>query len=145
MSIDRVYEYLHNAHLFYIATCEDDQPRVRPFGFVMKFHDKLWFSIMEGKPVYEQMLKNPKVEMCIIGKGEGGTWLRLAGTAVFDEVEEQEAFTARDEARKADEGKGPDLKKIYKDGAPKNHLFYLKDCDARVYAHGQGVVEEYHF
>ena len=143
--MDRVYEYLKKAHLFYIATCEGDQPRVRPFGFVMKFHDKLWFSIVEGKLVYDQILANPKVELCIMGKDEGGTWLRLSGTAVFDEAEELEAAEAREAARKEGEGKGPDLKKIYKDGMPKTRLFYLKDCDARIYAHGRGVVEQYHF
>ena len=141
--MDRIYEYLKNAHLFYIATCEGDQPRVRPFGFVMKFHEKLWFSIVEGKLVFDQILKNPKVELCIIGKD--GTWLRLAGTAVFDEAEEAEATEARNQARKEGEGKGPDLKKIYKDGAPKTRLFYLKDCDARIYAHGKGIVEQVNF
>lgn len=141
--MDRIYEYLKEAHLFYIATCEGDQPRVRPFGFVMKFNDKLWFSVVEGKLVYDQLLANPKVELCIIGKD--GTWLRLTGTAVFDPEEEALAMEAREAARKEQEGKGPDLKKIYKDGQPKTHLFYLKDCDGRIYAHGRGIVEQYHF
>lgn len=141
--MDRIYEYLKNAHLFYIATCEGDQPRVRPFGFVMKFHDKLWFSIVEGKLVYDQILKNPKVELCIIGKD--GTWLRLAGTAVFAPEEEAQATEAREQARRESGGKGPDLSKIYKDGAPKTRLFYLKDCDGRIYAHGKGIVEQVNF
>lgn len=131
--MERIYQYLKDAHFFYIATCEGDQPRVRPFGFVMKFHGKLWFSVLEGKQVYEQMLRNPKVELCIIGKDH--TWLRLAGTAVFDETEAAEAEKARSEAAAAEKGKGPDLTKIYPDGMPRRHLFFLKDCDGRIYSH----------
>lgn len=141
--MDRIYEYLKNAHLFYIATCEDDQPRVRPFGFVMKFHDKLWFSVVEGKLVFDQMMKNPKIELCIIGTD--GTWLRVAGTAVFDPEEELLAKEARAKADASSDRKGPDLGKIYPDGMPVTRLFYIKDADARIYAHGKGIVEQIRF
>lgn len=122
--IQKVYDYLKDAHLFYIATAEGDQPRVRPFGFVMLFQDRLYFSTTCEKLAYRQMLENPKVELCIIGKD--GSWLRLAGTAVFDDSPEVKA------AKKA---ASPHLDKLYEGGAdnPIFRLFYLKDCDARFY------------
>lgn len=32
--MQRVYEFLKNAEVYYLATVEGDQPRVRPFGTV---------------------------------------------------------------------------------------------------------------
>ena len=39
----RAYEFLKNAGTFYLATVEGDKPRVRPFGAVNVFEDKLYF------------------------------------------------------------------------------------------------------
>lgn len=133
--IEIVCDYIQQAHLFYIATAEGDQPRVRPFGFVMMFNDRLYFSTTCEKQAYRQLLDNPKTELCIMGKG--GTWLRLAGTAVFDDSPELRA------AKKA---ASPDLDKLYEGGAdnPIFRLFYLKDCDARIYRF-KGEPTEYKF
>ena len=32
--MQRVYEFLKNAEVYYLATLEGDQPRVRPFGTI---------------------------------------------------------------------------------------------------------------
>lgn len=121
--IEIVCDYLKGARLFYIATVEGDQPRVRPFGFVMLYKDRLYFSTTCEKGAYAQLLENPKTELCIIGRD--GSWLRLAGTAVFDDSPDVKA------AKKA---ASPHLDKLYQGGAdnPIFRLFYLKDCDARI-------------
>ena len=39
-----VYEFLKNSHVFYIATIDNNKPRVRPFGAINIFEDKLYFQ-----------------------------------------------------------------------------------------------------
>ena len=34
--MERVYEFLKKAEVYYLATVEGDQPRVRPFGTVSR-------------------------------------------------------------------------------------------------------------
>ena len=59
----RAYEFLKNAGTFYLATVEGDQPRVRPFGAVNVFEDKLYFITNNQKDVYKQIAADLKVEI----------------------------------------------------------------------------------
>ena len=45
--INEVYEMLKKAGTYYLATCDEGQPRVRPFGTVNLFNGKLY--IQTGK------------------------------------------------------------------------------------------------
>ena len=45
--MERVEKFLKEAETYYLATLEGDQPRVRPFGTVHIFEDKLY--IQTGK------------------------------------------------------------------------------------------------
>ena len=87
--------------VFYFATVEDGAPRVRPFGFSMVFEDRLYFGCGTHKAAYEQMLRNPEVELCSFNKG---AFLRIRGRAVMDDRPEVQA--AMYEA-------GPFLKETY--------------------------------
>lgn len=80
-------DYLKACGTFYLATDEDGQPRVRPFGAVCEFEGKLYFVTNNQKNVYKQMKKNPRVEICGMHKG---TWIRVEG-----EVEEDLRREAR--------------------------------------------------
>ena len=40
----RVLEFLKNAEVYYLATVEGDQPRVRPFGTINEFDGKLYIQ-----------------------------------------------------------------------------------------------------
>ena len=51
----RVYEFLKNAEVYYLATVEGDQPRVRPFGTVNIFEDKLYIQTGKVKPTSHQL------------------------------------------------------------------------------------------
>ena len=77
-----VFDFLKKAGIFYIATMDGDQPRVRPFGAVDVFEDKLYIQTGKVKDVSKQIQKNPKVEIC--GFAEG-TWVRVAGELVRDD------------------------------------------------------------
>ena len=77
-----VYEFLKKCGTYYLATVEGDQPRVRPFGTVDLFEDKLYIQTGKVKAVSRQIQANPKVEICAFAEGK---WLRVAGTLVRDD------------------------------------------------------------
>lgn len=79
--MNEVTKYLKDCGTFYLATVENDQPRVRPFGAVCEFEDKLYIVTNNKKDVYRQMIANPKVEMCGMYKG---TWIRVTGEVKED-------------------------------------------------------------
>ena len=88
--MNRVVEELKKVKIFYIATVEDDQPRVRPFSSIAEFEGNAYICTGNQKEIYSQISKNPKVELS--GMYDGGTWLRVSATLELDErVEAQEA------------------------------------------------------
>ena len=48
-------QFLKDAGTFYLATVDGDQPRVRPFGAVAEFEDKLYIITNNEKEVYKQL------------------------------------------------------------------------------------------
>ena len=77
-----VLDFLTEAKTFFLATAEGDQPRVRPFGFFMRYEGKLYLATSEPKPSFKQLQENPKFELSAVN--EKMEWLRLSGKAVFD-------------------------------------------------------------
>lgn len=88
--MNKVVEELKKTGVFYVATIDKDQARVRPFSSCTEFEGELYICTNNTKKVYKQMIENPKIEIC--GMSKDGTWLRISGTAVRDDC---------DEARKA--------------------------------------------
>ncbi|MBQ6782825.1 MAG: pyridoxamine 5'-phosphate oxidase family protein [Acholeplasmatales bacterium] len=88
--MNKVVEELKKVKIFYIATVEDDQPRVRPFSSIAEFEGNAYLCTGKQKEIYYQISKNPKIELS--GMYDGGTWLRVSATLELDErVEAQEA------------------------------------------------------
>ena len=79
--MNEVFEFLRDCGTFYLATDEDGQHRVRPFGAVAEFEGKLYLVTNNQKNVYHQMKKNPNVEICGMSKGK---WIRVAGNVAED-------------------------------------------------------------
>lgn len=79
--MNEVMAYLRSCGTFYLATSEDGQAHVRPFGAVCEFEGKLYFVTNNQKKVYQQMKKNGRVELCGMMKG---TWIRVEGTVKED-------------------------------------------------------------
>ncbi|MDR3111663.1 MAG: pyridoxamine 5'-phosphate oxidase family protein [Elusimicrobiota bacterium] len=75
--VDKVVKFLQDAKVFYIATTEESQPRVRPFGVVVNIDGKVSICTGSFKNVYKQIIKNPKVE--ISAMVPDGKWMRLTG------------------------------------------------------------------
>ena len=113
-----VYDFLKKCGTYYLATVEDDQPRVRPFGTVEIFEDKLYIQTGKVKPVSKQMMTNPKVEICAF---DGSTWLRLSGEMVPDE---------RVEAKKHMLDAYPSLRGMYNENDGNTQVLYITNATA---------------
>lgn len=84
--MDEVLAFLKDNKVFYLATVDGNLPKVRPFGFVMKYDGKLYFGTSNEKDVYKQLKANPQME--ISATSQTGEWLRLKGKAVFNTTKE---------------------------------------------------------
>lgn len=102
-----------------MATFEDDQPRVRPFGTAHIFEGKLY--IQTGKKnVSKQLHANSKEELCAF---KGGQWIRVAGELIEDD---------RIETRESMLDAYPSLKKMYAIDDGNTEVFYFKNGVATI-------------
>ena len=109
----RVLEFLKKAEVYYLATVEGDQPRVRPFGTIHIFEDRLYIQTGKKKPVSKQIGINPKVELCAF---KDGVWLRVAGELAEDD---------RVEAKKSMLDAYPMLRKMYDENDDNTQVLYF--------------------
>lgn len=121
--MNEVLEYLNSCGTFYLATEEDGQPHVRPFGAVCAFDGKLYIVTNNQKKVYHQMVKNGKVEICGMHKG---TWIRVEG-----EVKEDLRREARVAMMNANESS---LKSMYTVDDNLMTVFYFEHGTAAIYS-----------
>ena len=56
--MNKALEFLQESGIFYLATTEGDQPRVRPFGAVFEYEGKLYIVTNNTKKCFKQMLEN---------------------------------------------------------------------------------------
>ena len=117
-----IYEFLKKAGTYYLATCENGQPRVRPFGTVNIYKDRLYIQTGRSKAVSRQLHANPRLELCAMLDGR---WLRLEASAVEDD--DREARVSMLEAY-------PELKALYSPDYVNTEVWYLRNAAATVYS-----------
>lgn len=115
-----VYDFLKKCGTYYLATVEGNQPRVRPFGTVDIFEDKLYIQTGKVKDVSKQMKSNPQIEICGMAEGK---WIRVAATAVEDD---------RIEAKQHMLDAYPSLQGMYKADDGNCQVLYLKNATATI-------------
>jgi uncharacterized pyridoxamine 5'-phosphate oxidase family protein len=120
-----VYDFLKEAGTYYLATVEGSQPRVRPFGTVDIFEDKLYIQTGKSKAVAKQIAANPKIEICAMDKDH--RWIRVTGEAVEDN---------RVEAKKHMLDAYPQLRTRYSENDDNTLVLYLKNAVASIEAFG---------
>jgi len=120
--MNEIYEFLKESGIYYLATVEGNQPRVRPFGTVNIFDNKLYIQTGKSKNVSKQMKTNPKVE---ISSTIGDKWVRVEATAVEDD---------RIEAKISMLDAYPSLQGMYKAEDNNTQVLYLKDVTATIYS-----------
>ena len=116
--MERVCKFLKDAGVYYLATVEGDQPRVRPFGTANIFEGKLYIQTGKVKPCSKQLLANPKAE---ISAFHNGTWIRVAGELIEDD---------RLEPKKAMLDAYPGLRGMYDEHDGNTQVFYFKNAVA---------------
>ena len=116
--MERVCEFLRSAGVYYLATLEGNQPRVRPFGTAHIFEGKLYIQTGKSKPVSRQLAANPKCELCAF---KDGVWLRVAAELVEDN---------RVEAKKSMLDDYVNLRSMYDEYDDNTQVFYQKNAVA---------------
>lgn len=116
--MNQVYEFLKKANIFYLATVDGDQPRVRPFGAVELYEGKLYIQTGKVKEVSKQMKANPKVELSAMAEGK---WIRVSAEVVLDDNVAAQAHML---------DAYPGLKSMYAPGDGNTEVFYLKNATA---------------
>ena len=121
----RVYEFLKKAGVYYLATVEGDQPRVRPFGTVNEFEGKLYIQTGKVKPTSHQLTANPQAEICAFCDG---AWIRVACELIDDD---------RFEAKKSMLDAYPNLRGMYNENDGNTQVFYMQNATATFCAFGK--------
>ena len=117
-----VYDFLKKAGVFYIATIDGDKPRVRHFGALNIYEDKLYLQTGKIKDVSKQISINPNVEVCAF---LDGVWIRIEGILVEDN-----SITAKKSMLDAN----PDLKGMYNEEDDNTEVLYFKNAKATFYS-----------
>ena len=116
--MDKVYEFLKQAQVYFLATAEGDQPRVRPFGTVDIFEGRLYIQTGKSKSVSRQLQANPKAELCAF---RDGRWLRVSGELVRDDRIEAKAHMLDNY---------PELKAMYSSADDNTEVLWFRNAEA---------------
>ena len=132
--MSKIKDFLTETGVFFLATCDDDQPKVRPLGAHLEMDGKVVFGVGDFKDVYREMVADPKVE--IVACKPDGHWMRYTGTAVFeDDYKYAEAILDM----------MPDLRNVYNEETGNKmmcfHLENAKAVDIAVMGPGTDLME----
>ena len=118
--MSKINDFLSEAGVFFLATVDGDQPKLRPLGAHFDMDGKVLFGVGDFKDVYRQLVANPKTE--IVACKENGHWLRYTGKAVF-ETDSKYAEAALEAM--------PSLRQVYNEETGfKMMMFHLEDATA---------------
>ena len=118
--MEQIYNFLKSCGIYFIATVEGNQPRVRPFGTIIIFEGKLYIQSGHIKPFAHQVEANPKTEICAFN---GKEWIRISATLIED---------PRIEPKKAMLDAYPNLRAMYNENDDNTAVYYLKDGVAMI-------------
>ena len=113
-----VQKFLKECGVYYLATVEGDQPRVRPFGTAEIFEEHLYIQTGKNKDVFKQIRENNNVEICAF---KDGRWIRVTGKLVLDD---------RVEAKKYMLDMNPDLRGMYNELDDNTAVLYFESGQA---------------
>ena len=115
-----VYEFLKAAGVYYLATVDGDQPRVRPFGTIDLYDGRLYIQTGKSKDVANQLKANPKIEISAM---HAGRWIRLEAEAILDDNIEAQVHMLDNY---------PDLKAMYTPGDGNTEVYWLSNGSAAI-------------
>lgn len=116
--MESVFKFLKDAGTYFLASDDNGQPRVRPFGTVNIYDGKLYIQTGKKKNVSKQLHKNPKAEICAF---KDDKTLRITCELAED---------PRTEAKKSMLDAYPYLRGMYDENDGNTEVFYLKNATA---------------
>ena len=117
-----VQEFLKECGVYYLATIEDNKPKVRPFGTAEIFENHLYIQTGKKKDVFKQIEKNNNVEICAF---KDGKWIRVSGNLILDD---------RIIAKKDMLDKNPNLRGMYDENDDNTAVLYFERGKATIYS-----------
>jgi uncharacterized pyridoxamine 5'-phosphate oxidase family protein len=128
--MQEIIQFLLDNKVFFLATADGDQPRLRPMGFAMEYQGKLCLCTNNKKDMFKQMKANPKVE--ISSTAPDGKTLRITGSVGFlsDKASREKALEVM-----------PGLKHMYSADDGLFEIFYIEKALA-VFSTMQGERKE---
>mgnify|MGYP003325635028 CR=1 FL=1 len=120
--MNEVYEFLKKCGTYYLATVDGDMPKVRPFGTIDLFEDKLYIQTGKVKDVSKQLHANPNAEICGFVDGK---WIRVAGKLISDDRKEPKVHMLDNY---------PNLKAMYSADDDNTEVLYFEDAVATIYS-----------
>ena len=118
--MEEVQKFLKECGVYYLATVENDKPKVRPFGTIEIFENHLYIQTGKKKDVYKQIEKNNNVELCGF---KDGKWIRVSGKLIADD---------RIEAKKDMLDKNPELRGMYNENNDNTIVLYFETGEATI-------------
>ena len=116
--MEEVQKFLKECGIYYLATVDNNKPKVRPFGTAEIFEGHLYIQTGRKKDVYKQIINNGNVEICAF---KDGKWIRISGVLEED---------SRIEAKKDMLDKNPNLRNMYNELDDNTVVFYFKEAQA---------------
>ena len=118
--MEETLEFLKSCGTYYLATEDEDKPRVRPFGTVNIFDGRLYIQTGKKKDVFKQIENNNNVEICAF---KDGKWIRVSGQLVLDD---------RLEAKKSMLDSYPELRGMYDENDDNTAVLYFENAKATI-------------
>ena len=116
--MEEVQKFLKECGVYYLATVDNNKPRVRPFGTAEIFENHLYIQTGKKKDVFKQIQANNNVELCAFMNGK---WIRVSGNLIVDD---------RKEAKKDMLDKNPSLRSMYDENDDNTVVLYFEKGQA---------------
>ena len=123
--MEEVRNFLKECGVYYLATVDGDQARVRPFGTAEIFDGHLYIQTGKKKDVFKQIENNGNVEICAF---KDGKWIRISGKLILDD---------RIEAKKDMLDKNPNLRNMYDENDDNTAVLYFESAKAVISSFGE--------
>ena len=117
MNKEEIIGFVNANPVCHLATVVGDTPHVRAMGMYKADERGILIQLSTVKPMYEELLQNPKVELCFNGSGKQ---VRVSGKAEFieDQALKEEVVKARPFLKPMVDAQGYDVIKMFRVANP---------------------------
>lgn len=130
--MEKTINFLKEAKTFFIATVNNGNPEVRPFGAYSLYNGKLYIITGAKKNVAKQIELNNNVAISAVC---GGSWIRINTNLIKDESID---------AKKAMLDQNPSLRGMYNENDSNMVVYYFSNTRSIIYSFtSEPIIEEF--